>query len=312
MPAHGGCEQRPIVNETLAAALEAALGRRSARPVAKFVRADAASAAVDVLTSRPSRKAQGDAWEQTMQSCVRIPATPPALLPIQALHSKAKVEFVGDCPLAAPHRYTADSGVGLILPPGATPMFAAGARAVPGPTLPFAENLNATRLNAAGHCLLPGSVSSTLLGRLRTEAAQGDLRWSNIFNDVAPWAGRPEDDEGRQVAYSNPESRLEALEEWAAALLAAVSPMPGGEVLRVGTAGYVRTALPTRQHLHRDLPLPAADEEPVLLSCTARPLNSPLCDSLLGYGGQGNGFPLEKKSTQNPVSWDKHSVICSP
>ena len=198
------------------------------------------------------------------------PPLPSTALPVAALHSESRVQFVGDCPLAAPHKYTADGGAGCIAPPAVTPFFAEGARAVAGPALPFSENLRPEELAVAGHCLLPSSLSAADLQRMRQEAAQGDLDWGNIFNDEAPWAGRPEDTPARQVVYSAPDHKLQALEDWGAVLLATVqSSLPGGDRLAVGTLGYVRTALPTRQHLHRDLPLPAAGEQRGLYRCAA-------------------------------------------
>ena len=129
---------------------------------------------------------QGEGWEQVQLVEVRLPPVPVAALPVDALHTLSRVQFAGDCPLAAPHWYTAESGVGVLVLPGAMPLFADGARAVAGPPLPFVENLQPESLATFGHCLLQGSVSQLLLQRMRAEAGHGDQAWQNIFNDVAP------------------------------------------------------------------------------------------------------------------------------
>ena len=210
--------------------------------------------------AKPVRRLHGEGWESIPLSATRCPPTPAAALPVHPLHTQSRVEFVGECALGAPQRFQADQGVGVILPPLSSPLFADGAKAVQGPALPFVENTKPEDLLATGHLLVPGHLTAAHLQELMAESAQGDLVWQNIFNDVAPWAGRPDDDEGRQVVYSTEGQRLAALESWATSLLATLDTVPGAEALHLGTAGYVRTAQATRQHLHRDLPLPADGE----------------------------------------------------
>ena len=237
--------------------------RRAGARRTRYVRREKGAASVAVLAAKP--KADKPApWSPVSWSVVRPREVPLLETPVQPLHTGIGMQFVEPAAVLLPSRHCGEHGCALLGPVAGTPLYGGGAAVVDGPALPFSVNRELLLLEEVGHWQMPEPISMELLQAMVVESGEEQLPWSAIFNEDAPWASRVEDAPGRQVVYATDAHPLPALQEWGAILLGLLSGLRGHASVRIGTLGYIRTDRPLRQHLHRDLPLPAHNEDPGL------------------------------------------------
>ena len=229
----------------------------------RWVRRSPGDQAVQVTTAKP--KTEKDAtWAAVGATVQRPRAAIDTATPVRPLHSATGLQFSAPDGTWQPCRCVAEHGVAVVGPLAGGPLFGAGDRVVQGPPQPFAPNQSLPLLPEQGHWVSPAPADAELVAQMGAEAEAPGLQWQPIFNDAAPWAARTEDGPGRQATYVSGTQELPHLVEWAARLLGLVAGLPDLRSVRIGTVGYIRTDQPRRQHLHRDLPLPAEGEAPGL------------------------------------------------